>query len=135
MRRLPLSLALLLPAGGWLAGCSYIFVEPLSPTHHPGDRPVCTGDPTAPIVDSAVAAVYGGSSVYTATRDNVAYKGLLVTAGLLNTAVWLSSAVYGYVETGGCRAAKRESETALPFRGLGTTRPTGYPFAAPGTAP
>jgi hypothetical protein len=111
---LTFGLALLLPIGGGLAGCSYTFVQPLSPAHHPGDRADCTTDPTAPIVDSAVALVYAGSSAYVATRDNVAYKGLAVTAGLLNTAIWLSSAIYGYVEIGQCRAARADA-AAEPF--------------------
>jgi hypothetical protein len=105
---------LLVMGGGCLAGCSYTFVRPLSPTHHPGDLPDCTTGPTAPLVDSAVALVYAGSSAYVATRDNVAYKGLAVTAGLLNTAIWLSSAIYGYVEIGECRAAKQDA-AAVPF--------------------
>jgi hypothetical protein len=105
---------LLVMGGGCLAGCSYTFVRPLSPTHHPGDLPDCTTGPTAPLVDSAVALVYAGSSAYVATRDNVAYKGLAVTAGLLNTAIWLSSAIYGYVEIGECQAAKQDA-AAVPF--------------------
>lgn len=114
MRRRALCLALLAAAGAGLEGCSYTFVQPLSPTHHPGDRADCTTDLTAPVVDSSVALVYAASSVYTATRDNQAYQGLLVAAGLLNTAVWLSSAIYGYVEVGQCRAAK-EDAAAVPF--------------------
>lgn len=113
MRRRALRLALLVAIGGGPSGCSYTFVQPLSPTHHPGDIPDCKTDSTAPIVDSAVALVYAGSSAYAATRDNVAYKGLAVAAGLLNTAIWLSSAIYGYVEIGECRAAK-EDAAAVP---------------------
>jgi hypothetical protein len=114
MRRPALCLALIFSAGSGLGGCSYTFVQPLSPTHHPGDRADCTTDPTAPIVDSSVTLVYAASSVYTATRGNLTDKGLLVAAGLLNTAVWLSSAIYGYVETGRCRVA-REDAAAVPF--------------------
>jgi hypothetical protein len=114
MRRSALCLALLAAAGGGLAGCSYTFVQPLSPTHHPGDRADCTTDLTAPVVDSSVSLVYAASSAYTATRDNQAYEGLLVAAGLVNTAVWLSSAIYGYVEIGQCRAARADA-AAVPF--------------------
>ncbi len=132
-RRLPLWLALLSP----LAGCSYVFVQPLSPTHHPGDRPDCTSDPTAPIVDSGVALVYAGSSVYAATRDDVAYKGLAVAAGVVNTAVWLSSAIYGYVETSGCRAAKAEADEGLRSPGpiLGRRQPPLLWAPAPSVPP
>jgi hypothetical protein len=114
VRRPALRLALLVALGCGPPACSYTFVQPLSPTHHPGDRADCTTDPTAPIVDSAVALAYAGSSVYAATRDNVAYKDLAIAAGVLNAAVWLSSAIYGYVEIGECRAAK-EDAMAVPF--------------------
>jgi hypothetical protein len=126
------SLALGAPA------CSFIFVEPLPAHHHAGDRTECTTSLTAPIVDSAFGLGYLGTAAYIGTRDNISNKAPAVALALVDAAVTVSSAIYGYIETGECRAAKEAAETALPIRGLGTTPFTGYPPAAPvapGAAP
>ncbi len=114
MRRAALGWALLVVAAGATAGCSWTFVEPLASTHRPGDAATCTTDLTWPLVDSAFALTNVGSSVYVATRADAPNKELAVTLGLLDAAVWLSSAVYGYVETSECRAAKAAAAD-VPF--------------------
>jgi hypothetical protein len=111
--------------------CSFIFVEPLPATHHRGDRTECTSSLTSPIVDSAFALGYVGTAAYIGTRDNISNKAPAVALALVDAAVTLSSAIYGYVETGECRAAQQDAEAALPLRGLGTTPFTDYPPAAP----
>jgi hypothetical protein len=131
MRRPALIVALFLLATGSFSGCSFIFVEPLADHHHPGDRTECTSSPTSPIVDSAFALGYVGSAAYIGTRDNVSNKAPAVALALVDAAVTLSSAIYGYVETDACRVAKRDSETPLPFRGLGTTPFIGGPSPVP----
>jgi hypothetical protein len=111
--------------------CSFMFVEPLPASHQPGDLPTCTSDPTAPIVDTGFALAYLGSTVYIGTRQDVSNKAPAVALGIVDAAVTLSSAIYGYVNTAACRAAKRESEAPPPFRGLGRGFPAGYPTPTP----
>jgi hypothetical protein len=131
MRRLALALAILLPATGPLAGCSWLFVQPLSERHQPGDFPDCTDNPIAPVVDTVLTLSNLGSAAYVATEDNVKNKAAAVTVGVLVGAVWLSSAIYGYSKTSACAAAKKDAEGPVRHLRTAPLPPVGY-TPAPG---
>ncbi|HEX3904152.1 MAG TPA: hypothetical protein VH853_15035 [Polyangia bacterium] len=104
---------MLLPISGSLSGCSWLFVQPLPPLYERADRTNCTTDRTAPVVDTILTLTNVGSSVYVAGENNAANKGAAVMLGLLDGAMWFSSAIYGYTKTSECEAALEEDEQPL----------------------
>jgi len=109
-----LAIALLTGPSG-LGGCSFVFVQP---ARKDGDIVIasdCTSNPAAPVVDTILVATNLMSSVYVANQDHVSNKGEAVTVGVIATAFWLSSAVYGYYFTGECKNL-REAPPDRPRR-------------------
>lgn len=141
------------PAGVWLAavrllvlastglsvtaGCSWIFVQPLSDDHYSRGYIDCTSSRTAPVIDTLFAATNVASAIYVAGKDNVTNKGAAVTAGALVAGMWALSAGYGYGHTNECDAAKEEqSSGSYPLPRGFRARPQFYPQPPPvGAAP
>lgn len=96
-------------------GCSFIFTEPLSRMHQPGDVPACSTSRAPPVLDTILTATNVASAVYVAGKDDAPNKGLAVTAGAAAAILWAASATYGYVKTSQCEAAFEESR-AYPSR-------------------
>jgi hypothetical protein len=130
---------LVLASGGLCvtAGCSWIFVQPLSDDHYSRGYIDCTSSRTAPVIDTLFAVTNVASAIYLAGKDNVTNKGAAVTAGALVAGMWALSAGYGYGHTSACDAAKEEQSSGsypLP-QGL-RARPQFYPQPpAVGAAP
>jgi hypothetical protein len=110
MKRLALLLTLALPTTGSMAGCSWIFVEPLPASYEPGDHAHCTTNRTAPIVDSIFTTTNLAATAYVASEDNVANKGTVVAVVLAAAGLWFGSALYGYLHTSDCAAAKADED-------------------------
>jgi hypothetical protein len=128
---------MLLPISSSLAGCSWLFVQPLAPRGRYTD---CTTDRTAPVVDTILTLTNLGSAVYVAGQDNVSNKGVAVTSGLLVGAMWFSSALYGYDKTSECKAAMEDDEPAgysrrPPIRLRSSTPAVGGPAGVPSGPP
>jgi hypothetical protein len=85
-------------------GCSFLFVTPPAPP----SRRECTSSRLAPVVDSLAAGYQTFRTVHAVTAPDSVYQQLgvpreadiAVGAGL--TAVFLGSAIYGYVNTAEC---------------------------------
>jgi hypothetical protein len=110
MKRLMLLLALALPASGSLSGCSWIFVKPLPDGYRPGDDAHCTTSRTAPVVDTILATTNLVSAAYVASEDKVTNKGTAVALSLAAGGLWFGSAIYGYLHTSDCEAAKADED-------------------------
>jgi len=97
-----------LPASG---SCSYIFV---TPPRDEGDGITVAGDCStniaAPAVDTALVGTNLFSSIYVAGQGNVSDKGQAVGIGVVATAFWLSSAIYGYYYTTKCAALRTDDD-------------------------
>ena len=104
-----------------MAGCSWIFVDPLPASYAPGDHAHCTTDRTAPVVDTLFTITNLASTAYVASEDTVANKGTVVGVGVAAAGLWFASALYGYVHTSDCVAAKAD-EDGRPHR-FGPPRP------------
>jgi len=105
-------------------GCSFLFVK----TPPPADGRLvsskdCTSSLVAPIIDSGVGAFQVGRTVLAATADDSVYddpnavlsREADIALGVGFTALFVSSAVYGYVHTGHCRELQhQDSEYELP---------------------
>ncbi len=104
-------LALPLLASG--SACSWIFVQALPDNYERGDHTDCTTSRAMPAIDTTFALIDAGTAVYVAGRSDAPNKTLAVTAGLLASAVWASSAIWGYVKTSACEEAKDAADTGL----------------------
>jgi len=139
MKRLAFFLAVLLPIGSSLSGCSWLFVQPLPPRFERGDRPACTTNRAAPVIDTILTLTNVGSAVYVAGQDNVTNKGTAVTAGLLVGALWFSSAIYGYSKTSECEDSLADDEPVRygrpPIRLRAPPPGIGGPAGAPAERP
>jgi hypothetical protein len=118
---LPSSLALfaLTAALGWgSCGCSFIFVR--GPPSEPKHRRVidCTTSQVAPILDSVFGGLEGVRIGIAAAASDSAYQNALISRdadiglGIGFAALFVGSAVYGFVETGRCSDLKEKFESA-----------------------
>lgn len=94
------------------AGCSFIFVRPPpsvdAGTIDSGSRR-CTTSKVAPVLDTLFTGLQGARIVYAATASDKTYsesqpisRSTDIALGITMAAVFLSSAVYGYVTTAKC---------------------------------
>jgi|GEM_PF-1654789 len=92
-----------LPASG---GCSFVFVQP--PIHEDGFVRAgdCTTNVAPELIDTLLAGTNLFSALYVANDSKVTNKGSAVTVGLMASAFWLSSAIYGYYYTAQCADLK-----------------------------
>jgi hypothetical protein len=91
-------------------GCSFAFVQPPK-----DDGPVprasnCTSSQIAPVVDTLFTASNLVSLGYFLATSDVAHQRVALGLGLVDMALWLSSAIYGYYNTNRCRELIREAE-------------------------
>jgi hypothetical protein len=98
-----------------LSGCSFLFVQPPHEGH--GYRGVvgCTTTPVAPIVDTIFTLTNVASTAYVASADNLTNRGTAVAVGLAVTALWFSSAMYGYHYTYRCTELQRNDDDDRPY--------------------
>ncbi len=96
--------ALLFTTAGGSAGCSWVLTQPLPDKWDRSGTPVCSNSLVPPVVDSLFFLTYSGVAIYVATQD-VNYKALAVTSGLVQASLWFASAIYGYSKTSACQAA------------------------------
>lgn len=100
------------------AGCSLIFVKPPprvdAGTIDTGTRR-CTTSKVAPVLDTLFTGLEGARIVYAATASDSVYKDSQpfgrstdIALGAAFAALFLSSAIYGYVSTAKCSALKQE---------------------------
>jgi hypothetical protein len=102
------------------AGCSWIFTQPLRDDRPPNDQPVCSTTPAPPVIDSAVFALYAGTTIFTAAQDNVSHRALGVSVGAAAATVSLLSAIYGYSKTSACREAVASYDRGYRAPAFGT---------------
>ena len=57
------------------------------------------------MIDTGLFILNAGTTIYLAVPDDVSHKALRASVGATAAALWLLSAVYGYVETSACTAA------------------------------
>ena len=107
-------------------GCSLLFVNRPPAAEEVSGRPwaiSCTSSKAAPIVDTLVTgleatrialAVNAPDSTYQAS-DQPLSRGADIGLGLSFGALFLSSAIYGYVETTQCSQLKQRSEQIAPM--------------------
>jgi hypothetical protein len=121
------------------AGCSWVFTQPLREDRRPSDYPVCSTNPTPPLIDSAVFLLNAGTTIYIAAQDNVSEKALRLSLGATAATVWLLSAIYGYTKTSACGEAVASYEHGYRAPALGTGgevfTPLLLPLAPPGAPP
>jgi hypothetical protein len=95
-------------------GCSLLFVHE-RPSPRPGNigppTGQCTSSQVAPVLDTIFTGLEATRVVYAASADDSVYadpkqplsRGADIGLGLGFTALFLGSAIYGYVATGSCR--------------------------------
>jgi hypothetical protein len=114
-RRLCVSRFLFLGAIVMTSGCSFLFTKklPSEPDRLSVIAPIkCTSSQAAPIVDSAVGALQVVRTALAINADDSAYTESLISReadigfGVTLAALFISSAAYGFVVTGDCRAWK-----------------------------
>ena len=131
--------------GAWLAvsstaACSFIFTQPLRDEQRQWGGPDCATDLAPPTLDTVLFLAYAGTTGYVAAQNNVSDKSLQLAVGATGAAIWLASAVYGFVETTQCRSAQR-GPPAAPLHPIGSGpvfyqgRPVGVPEPVPMPAP
>lgn len=92
------------------SGCSLVFVTPPSPP----SRRDCTTSRLAPVLDSVLAGYQTVRTVHAIAAPDDLYERLGVpreadiAAGASLTALFLGSAVYGYVNTAACERLERQ---------------------------
>jgi hypothetical protein len=133
MKGIGLLFALVLLTTGSSSGCSWLFVEPLSKRHVPGDFANCTTNPAEPIVDTVFTAGGGAWALDLAGSDEP--WGAKAAVGVL-TGLLFSSTLYGYIKTSECREANDEAESRQPRGRFGPrARPAGSPQPRPAGSP
>ncbi len=100
--------ALIWAPAGWSAGCSWVLTQPLPDSWDRSGTPVCSTSLVPPVVDSLFFLTNTSGAIYVATQD-VNYKALAVTGGLVEASIWIASAIYGYSKTSACQAALSDS--------------------------
>ena len=97
-----------------LSGCSLVFVRGPGRSS-PTDEPRCTSTYEAPVVDTVLAAAWGGAVAAmahtAATSDNpynVMYSKLFIAAPISLAALYTTSAVIGFHRVHGCQHARDE---------------------------
>ena len=97
---------------GAASGCSFVLVKSPSTTPRQAQVPDCTPSYAPPVVDTVVVGTAGLAVAWGAAQGGPALRGPYDFANLAPTvALWAgvaavaASAVYGYVEVSGCRAA------------------------------
>ncbi len=108
-------LAAAILATSTLSGCSFLFVDtvPDGAEQYPPDRPIeCTSRRLVPILDVLVAGYQVVRTLVAVANDDSEYadapisRGADIGFGIGFTALFTSSAIYGFYETGECREAK-----------------------------
>ena len=109
IRRRPILFAFALDV---VSGCSFVFVKSPSTTPQRAQLPDCTPSYAAPVVDTLLVGTAGLAVAWGAAQGGPALRGPYDFANLAPTvALWAgvaavaTSAVYGYIEVRGCRAA------------------------------
>lgn len=99
-------------------GCSFIFVKP-PPSPEPGTTSAgpgrCTSSKVAPVLDTLFTGLEGARIVYAATAADSVYsdpkqplsRGTDIALGVGFAALFLSSAVYGYINTAECSERRK----------------------------
>jgi hypothetical protein len=90
-------------------GCSWILTKPLPDNWQNWDRLDCSTNPAPPLIDTGLALSNVGTTIYVAAFTSGSGRALPVVAGAVATAVWLSSAIYGFSKTAACREAMGEN--------------------------
>lgn len=115
----PLRILRLVTLASFCGGCSFVFVDGPPPKHEkaPPQRSVdCTTGPAAPVLDTIFGTNAAGAAVLALATEGSSDK---VRAGSsLAAAAFITSAVYGYINTSACREAKEERLIRL-LRGPG----------------
>jgi hypothetical protein len=134
------------------SGCSLIFVKPPSSTGHvAGPRRECTSSKLAPVLDTLFTGAQVARTAFAVGADDSVYddpaqplsRGADVGLGLGFTALFLGSAIYGYVNTSKCSKGSREpsdDDDLSPERWTSPTRQAParsaqQPVEAPPSAP
>jgi hypothetical protein len=118
-----------------MTGCSWIFTQPLRDDQPQWQEPSCSTTPGPPTLDTILFLTNAGTTGYVATQ-NVSDKSLRLAAGFSVAAIWLASAVYGFVEITQCRIAQSEPPP-VQLHPIGTGpvfyqgRPVGVPEPMP----
>jgi hypothetical protein len=118
-KRGPLRILRLATLASLCGGCSFVFVDAPPPQHEkaPPQRSVdCTTGPAAPVLDTILGTKAASVAVRALATEGSSEK---VRAGSsLAAAVFITSAVYGYINTSACREAKEKRLIRL-LRGPG----------------
>jgi hypothetical protein len=129
-----------------LNGCSFIFVDtpPASPPRYGSETKVrCTTSKAAPIIDTVIASYQVVRTGVAVSSDESDYanapisRGADIGFGVGLAALFLGSAIYGYVQTGRCNAMQggAPAERGLPDKEDEAWREPPGPTAAPSSAP
>jgi len=97
------------------SGCSYLFVTAPQGEGRYAVAGDCTSNVAAPVIDTILTSTNAFSTLYVAGQSNVKNQGQAIGVGLLATAFWLSSSIYGYYNTSKC-AELRADEGPGPYR-------------------
>jgi hypothetical protein len=123
--------ALLSVAVALTTGCSWIFTKPLPDNWQSYDQLDCSTSVLPPLVDGLFFVADTGSAIYLAASDNVPYKPLLVSAGLIEGALYLASAIYGVSKISACHRALVEKSHGYQPPEFGTGGEVFYPPPPP----
>ena len=134
------------------SGCSFLFVKgkPANTEAFPPSEAVeCTTSKAAPVLDTVFAGLELARTGYAVSLDDSKYRGQTLSRGadiglgIGFAALFVSSAIYGYVKTGDCVDAKTQHDRArapyltpvepapLPPSVAASAVPQGTPRSAP----
>jgi len=124
-----------------LQGCSWLFVD-APPAHRaPAGQVACTRSKAAPVIDTVVAAVQVGRTVFAIAQSEADYRdfpisrGADIGLGVGLTALFTASAVYGYATTSACATAQNAAAASLaappPLTTAGSEAAAPSPASAP----
>ncbi len=119
--------------GSLTTGCSFLFVQPLSPEARRAGQPLnCTTNTLAPGLDAAFTAMQLISALVAVVSSNEDYRDAAlsrpasITFGILWAGVGLTSSIYGFNATSACREALGMESSSRTHR----TRPHSRDVAA-----
>jgi hypothetical protein len=116
------------------AGCSWTLTKPLAEGPSRLDEPDCSTSQVPPVIDGLLALSYGATTTYVATQD-LSYKYLRISAGLVGAGLWAASAVYGFTRTSACRTARDDFQHGYHPPAFGTGGEVFTPTPPPPPAP
>jgi hypothetical protein len=116
-------------------GCSWILTQPRPDDWQNREHLDCSTNPAPPLIDSALALGYAGTTIYLAAFANGRGGALPIATGVVATTVWLSSAIYGFSKTNACRDALGENAHGYHPPAYGTGGEVFTPPPAPPKKP